>query len=100
MILLALIVTGGGELDGAAAGAAVAAFAASWIAGFATPGAPGGIGIRETALIALLTPLCGEATAVAAALELRLVTTLGDLLFFLYTLRLAPLLAAGATEPR
>jgi len=66
-------------------GAIVMAFAASWLMGFLTPGAPGGIGVREATLILFLTPITGEHTALLVALALRVVTSLGDLLFFLMT---------------
>ena len=58
-------------------------FAVAWIAGFVTPGAPGGLGVREAILVASLGPLYGEGTAVALALTLRAVTTAGDGLGFL-----------------
>ena len=54
----------------------------SWLVGTVTPGAPGGIGVREAALVILLGPTLGEAVALAVALLLRLVTTAGELLYF------------------
>jgi hypothetical protein len=54
----------------------------SWLVGNVTPGAPGGIGVREAALVILLGPILGEAVALAVALALRLVTTAGELLYF------------------
>lgn len=54
-------------------------FLIAWLAGFATPGAPGGVGVREAALVLLLP---GPADlAVALALLTRLVSSLGDVLF-------------------
>lgn len=64
------------------AGAVITAFAVAWIAGFLTPGAPGGLGVREASLILLLTPVTGERNALAIAIVMRLITTLGDLVFF------------------
>ncbi len=58
-------------------------FAVAWIAGFLTPGAPGGLGVREAILVAALGPLYGEGMALALALTLRAVTTAGDGLGFL-----------------
>ena len=59
-------------------GRAVPAFALAWVAGFLTPGAPAGLGIREALLVAGTAPLYGPGTALSAALALRLVTVLGD----------------------
>jgi hypothetical protein len=58
------------------------AFIVAWLAGYITPGAPGGLGVREAVTIYLLTPSCGEVVSLAAALAMRVVTTVGDLLFF------------------
>ena len=58
-------------------------FATAWVAGFVTPGAPAGIGIREVILVAALTPLYGNGTAIGIAAVLRLVTVLGDGMTFL-----------------
>lgn len=61
----------------------VPAFALSWVAGFVTPGAPGGLGVREALLVAGTTPFYGPGTALSTALAFRLVTVLGDGLAFL-----------------
>ena len=37
-------------------------FATAWVAGFVTPGAPAGVGVREAALTVGLTPICGAGT--------------------------------------
>lgn len=58
-------------------------FAAAWVAGFVTPGAPGGVGVREAILVATLDPVIGGAEALALALLLRLATVLGDGLAFI-----------------
>jgi uncharacterized membrane protein YbhN (UPF0104 family) len=55
-----------------------AVFAASWVAGFVTPGAPGGLGVREAVLVAGLEPLYGPGTALGLALVFRLVTVASD----------------------
>ena len=72
--------------------AAIAINAASWVAGFITPGAPGGIGVREAVLVSVLHPfdLGGEALVIAA--ELRIISTLGDFTFFAATRLLAALM--------
>ncbi len=61
------------------AGAAVIA----WLVGYLTPGAPGGLGTREAALVALLWSLNQEDAVLIAAGLFRIVTTLGDVLLFL-----------------
>jgi len=55
--------------------------AAAWLVGFVVPGAPGGLGVRETILIAGLS-IAGlpAAEATAVALGYRFVTTVGDAL--------------------
>jgi uncharacterized membrane protein YbhN (UPF0104 family) len=57
---------------------ATAGFAAAWVVGALTPGAPAGIGVREAALLVLLSPLVGHEVALAAAVLLRLLSVLGD----------------------
>ena len=57
-------------------------YACSWASGFIVPGAPGGLGIREAALVALLGATVGESTIVLAAVMSRMISTLGDGLFF------------------
>ena len=61
-------------------------FAWSWIAGYITPGAPAGLGVREAVLVSALTPVYGAGTAIGLSLSLRAVTTLGDGLAFLIAL--------------
>lgn len=60
-----------------------AIFAWSWIAGYITPGAPAGLGVREAVLVSSLTPIYGASVAVGLTLSLRVVTTLGDGMVFL-----------------
>ena len=61
-------------------------FTTAWIIGFITPGAPGGLGLREVILLNLYTPVLGEGLAPGISLMLRVVTTLGDLVAFLIAL--------------
>ena len=64
----------------------VAAAILAWLVGYATPGAPGGLGVREAVLVMLAGGLtiAGEATAAVllAAIIHRLVTTCGDAVCF------------------
>lgn len=57
----------------------VAAFALAWIIGFATPGAPAGVGVREAVMLLLLSEAYAPADASATVLAIRVATTLGDL---------------------
>ena len=61
-------------------------FAFSWIAGFITPGAPGGIGVREAIIIASLSPFVSEPESILVSVLFRTVTILGDLIFALFSL--------------
>lgn len=66
-------------------------FALAWSLGFVTPGAPGGLGVREAILVGQLGPsglTAGEAIALAAAL--RVATILGDAVASLAGLALRP----------
>lgn len=58
-------------------------FAVAWVAGYVTPGAPGGLGVREAILVAALGPVYDPGTAVALALVLRACTMAADGLGFL-----------------
>jgi hypothetical protein len=71
-------------------GSCISSFALAWIAGFVTPGASAGLGVREAVLVMALEGTVGAAEAATAALALRLVTTLGDGLFFVIALILPP----------
>jgi uncharacterized membrane protein YbhN (UPF0104 family) len=87
----AFFVAGAGLLDGlahalgfeiASFAMLVAASAASWAAGFIVIGAPGGLGVREVAFVALAGGAIGETRALLLIGLFRLVTFLGDTLFF------------------
>lgn len=60
----------------------MATFAVSWLVGFITPGAPSGIGIRETILVVSLEKILPGSNAALIAILFRLVTITGDVLFF------------------
>jgi uncharacterized membrane protein YbhN (UPF0104 family) len=57
-----------------------AVYSFAWLVGFVVPLLPGGLGLREGALVALLASRIGAGPATAVALALRLVATLGELL--------------------
>ena len=56
------------------------AFAAAWIVGLIAIYAPGGIGVREAVLVAILGPRIGSADALVVAAASRVVFTVADLI--------------------
>ncbi|WP_298579329.1 hypothetical protein [uncultured Luteimonas sp.] len=58
----------------------LASFSLAWIMGFATPGAPAGVGVREAVMLILLSDAYTPADASAVILAIRIATTLGDVL--------------------
>jgi glycosyltransferase 2 family protein len=60
----------------------ISAYSFSWLAGIITPGAPGGAGVREAIMILTLSSYVGEPLSVLIALVSRLVTILGDVVFY------------------
>lgn len=61
----------------------VGGVALSWLAGFATPGAPAGLGVREAVLLLLLEPIAGRTQGLLLVLLFRLLTVIGDVCFFI-----------------
>lgn len=84
---LAAVLIGGAVLP---AGAGLSHFAAmfllAWLAGFVVPVAPGGIGVREAALLALAGASWPAAGLLAATLALRAASIAGDVGYGLVTL--------------
>lgn len=62
--------------------AATAIFSVAWVAGFLTPGAPGGLGVRDGLLALGLGLFIGEGEALAVAVAHRALSTLGDVTIF------------------
>lgn len=60
----------------------VVVFAVAWIAGLITPGAPGGIGVRESIITLGLGTVIGAPAALTAALLHRAVSVAGDVIAF------------------
>ena len=80
--LLWLIHGLGGPADLRTTAIVMVVFAASWLAGFVTPGAPSGIGVREAIIVLALEQMALSVPALSLALLFRLVTVSGDVLFF------------------
>ncbi|VFM99927.1 MAG: hypothetical protein BECKG1743D_GA0114223_107352 [Candidatus Kentron sp. G] len=57
-------------------------YVVAWLVGLVTPGAPAGVGVRELVLLFLLEGLVTDADLIMAVLLGRMVTVVGDLLFF------------------
>lgn len=74
-------------------------FAVAWLAGYVTPGAPSGIGIREALIVLALDHLHMGGESLLIAVLLRVVTLCGDALLFLMFLRAAPLDAHADSSP-
>ncbi|MFT6527985.1 MAG: uncharacterized membrane protein YbhN (UPF0104 family) [Celeribacter sp.] len=55
-------------------------FSMAWLAGFVTPGAPAGLGVREAVILAFLTPVFGPAVALGVSILHRLLCTIVDLI--------------------
>lgn len=62
----------------------VAVYICAWALGFITPGAPGGIGVRESIMVVMLSGTIAPQTALVGALLFRLVTILGEFLGFIF----------------
>jgi len=63
----------------------IATYSAAWIVGYITPGAPGGIGVREALLVVMLGQFVDEPQAILIALVFRLITTTGDVVYYALT---------------
>ena len=76
-----------------------AVYLTAWLAGYIVPGASGGLGVREAALLVLLDSAAGEPAVLAFALTMRLQSIGGDLLFFAASYALTPLTRAATAKP-
>ena len=61
----------------------IAAYIIAWLIGLVTPGAPAGVGVREVVLIFLLHASYPESLLIFSVMIGRMVTLLGDVLFYL-----------------
>ena len=77
-----------------------AVYSFAWLLGFLVPLLPGGLGLRDGALIALLASRIGAVPATAVALALRVAATFGELLAIAVTEAVyGALRLLGRTEP-
>ncbi len=59
-------------------------FLVSWFIGYITPGAPGGIGVRETIIILMLSGVVDKESALVGALIFRLISIIGEVIAYFY----------------
>ena len=78
IIFYGFILLFGEQGHAAPIGPVISIYAFSWIIGYITPGASGGMGVREAAIIGFLSGIVGEPASVMVAIALRLVTIIGD----------------------
>ncbi|MEJ2551847.1 MAG: lysylphosphatidylglycerol synthase domain-containing protein [Anaerolineales bacterium] len=57
-------------------------YSIAWVVGFITPGAPAGLGVRETIFLTALRPIYGEGAALGITVTMRVLTAFGDALIF------------------
>lgn len=61
----------------------ISAYTISWVAGYIVPGAPGGIGVRESVFLLILNPIYKKEIVLLAVVFLRITSILGDIAAFL-----------------
>ncbi|MBN2064602.1 MAG: hypothetical protein JW745_07345 [Sedimentisphaerales bacterium] len=66
------------------------AYVCAWSIGLVTPGAPGGLGVREVMLVVLLSGHSAKPEILLAALLFRMASVIGELLGFVYARFLSP----------
>ena len=54
----------------------------SWVIGFITPGAPGGIGVREAVMVLTCSTFLDTNTIMLYAVTMRIISTFSDVLAF------------------
>ncbi len=83
----------------APSGRLLTACSTAWLAGFVTPGAPAGLGIREAILVMTLEGPLGRNEALAAAMLFRVAWTIADVGLYIATLFVRRLPANIKTSP-
>jgi len=76
----------GQEMNMSLGFAIIGLYLLAWLAGFLTPGAPSGLGIREAVMVMFLTGFVDDGTLVAAMVMHRVLTVIGDVFAFLAAL--------------
>ncbi len=86
ILFLVLFQSMGGAVPARLCASVVGIYCFAWLVGFVTPGAPGGLGIREAMLSLFLGSLADPGLIAAAVLLNRIVTVFGDLTGFGYSM--------------
>lgn len=82
LLMAAMMYAVVGSLDGRMLILALSAYPLSWLAGYIIPGASAGIGVREAAMMLMLSTTVLPEQATLIAILMRVVTLLGDLFFY------------------
>ena len=82
MLLLLLMVSFGCKMTAGVLALSIAAYTVSWVAGYIVPGAPGGLGVREAALILILGAAYPSDIIIMAAVLHRILSIAGDAVAF------------------
>ena len=72
----------GQEMNVSLGFAIIGLYLLAWLAGFLTPGAPSGLGIREAVMVMFLTGFVDDGILVAAMVMHRVLTVIGDVFAF------------------
>ena len=72
-------------------------YAFAWGVGFVVPGAPGGLGVREAILVVFLQSSFPAGLILLSSIAFRLVTTGGDVVFYLIALGIERVRGEGAS---
>ncbi len=72
----------GAEMKGDLIITVIGAFLLSWLLGFITPGAPGGVGIREATIALFLNGFLQEEQILLGIVVYRVINTIGDVLAY------------------
>lgn len=94
--LVVLLLLSPSDALGPVAAAICGASVLAWAAGFLTPGAPAGVGVREAVLYMLLSHLVSQPDLLAAVVLARMISVCGDVLFYLGAIGAGRRLDAGA----
>jgi hypothetical protein len=81
-VLLSLLVGASSPISHSQMMLIISVSATSWLIGFITPGVPGGIGVRESALILMLASVCSTETILAAGVIQRVAFIMGDVMIW------------------
>ncbi len=81
-IMVILYAYMGGKITFANFNLIISCFIIAWVLGFVTPGASGGIGVREIVSIVLLGPILGKELILTLSVIHRLITIIGDFLAY------------------